>query len=665
VTHDLPGLVHFGREICGELELAERREWWLANGRGGYACGTLAGSLTRRYHGLLVAPLHRPLGRSLLAVKADATLRWGERSWPLYTNRWSGGVINPHGYLQLQGFRLDGRMPVWRFAVADILVEQRIWMEHGSDTTCVAFRLLAAPPQATLELHLALVANCRGHHQVSDGQALSPAIGVQGSALQVDLDAECRLHICVVGGQICAERTWVEAFELALENERGLESCDQHLRVGSARLQLSALGWCGLVVQREAQAVSLESSLEGFLIREHRLLATAGAVLGVLPDWIAQLVLAADSFVFARPLPDGGEGVSVIAGYPWFGDWGRDSMIALPGLTLATGRHHTALRILETFAGFVDRGMLPNRFSASGRQPEYNSADAALWYIEAWRAYLEASHDLQSLKRHYAVLQSIVRHYCEGTRFGIGVDPHDGLVRCLDTRLQLTWMDAQVDGRPVTPRTGKPVEINALWYNALCAMTDFAARLNDPDAPYAELAARASVGFARYRREDDAGLFDVLDGPAGADASVRPNQILAVSLAHSPLEPAEQAAVVAECGRELLCGTGLRSLAPGEDGYCAVYSGGVSARDGAYHQGPAWAWLLGHYVMAEYRVSADPGLAKRRLETLRDHLFDAGLGTVSEIFDAGQPHRPRGAPAQAWSVACTLQAWWRSQSQGG
>jgi len=660
---DVPCFIHFGREICGELSLAEQREWWLANGRGGYACGTVAGSLTRRYHGLLVASLRPPLGRSLLAVKADATLRCGEHTWPLCTNHWCGEVVEPRGYLQLQGFCLQGRMPVWRFAVADILLEQRVWMEHASDTSCVAFRLLAAPADSDLQLELALLANCRDHHQVSQSRVLAPQVSVEDTAtLRVAFDPDCALRLRACGGELGADCTWVEAFDLALERERGLEDRDRHLRVGRARLDLSLHGWCGVVLQRESQPVSLDGSLEAFLLRERRLLAAAATVLGPLPDWIAQLVLAADSFVFARPLPGGEQGVSVIAGYPWFGDWGRDTMIALPGLTLATGRQHTALRILETFAGFVDRGMLPNLFPGNGERPAYNSVDAALWYIEAWRAYLEASGDLHSLRRHYPVLQSVIRHYRDGTRFNIGMDPQDGLIRCPDPGVQLTWMDACVAGRPVTPRAGKPVEINALWYNALCSMTEFAVRLQEPQDEYAELAARVSVGFARYRRDDDAGLYDVLDGPGGHDASIRPNQILAVSLTHSPLEPEEQAAVVAECGRELLCGPGLRSLAPGDCAYRAAYVGDAAARDSAYHQGPVWGWLLGHYVMAEYSVSGDPCLARQRLEAVRDHLFDAGLGTVSELFDAGAPHRARGAPAQAWSVACTLQAWWQTQT---
>ncbi len=656
---DVPRFVQFGREICAEFGLAERREWWLTNGRGGYAAGTLVGTLARRYHGLLVAPLHPPLGRSLLAVKADATLCRGEQSWPLHSNHWSGDVVEPQGHLHLQRFGLEGRMPVWHFAIADILLEQRIWMEHGTDSSCVAFRLLAAPAHARLTMQLAVLANCRDHHQVSEPGTRMPTVMADATTLHIAFEPDCGLHVSAQGGELFADQTWIESFELPLECERGLEHRDRHLRVGCARLALSKRAWSGLVFQRVPEPLALEASLDAFVLRERRLLAAAAGVMGPLPDWVAQLVLAADSFVFARPLSGRADGASVIAGYPWFGDWGRDTMVALPGLTLATGRHRTARRILETFAGLVDRGMLPNRFGGRGELAEYNSADAALWYIEAWRAYLETSGDLQALERHYCVLQDIVRHYREGTRYAIGMDPQDGLIRCGEPGIQLTWMDAKVGERVVTPRTGKPVEINALWYNALCAMTEFAARMNDAASDYAELAALVSVGFARYKRDTDVGLFDVLDGPAGHDARIRPNQILAVSLAHSPLEPEEQAAVVAECGRELLCSTGLRSLAPGESEYRPVYRGDVRARDGAYHQGPVWGWLLGHYVLAEYRVGGDHLLAARRLEAMREHLCDAGLGTVSELFDAVPPHRPRGAPSQAWSVACTLQAWWR------
>jgi 4-alpha-glucanotransferase len=305
--------------------------------------------------------------------------------------------------------------------------------------------------------------------------------------------------------------------------------------------------------------------------------------------------------------------------------------------------------------------MLPNVFPGSGETPDYNTVDAALWYLEAWRAYVAASGDFAALSRVFPVLGEIVRGYREGTRYGIALDPADGLIRAGEPGVQLTWMDAKVGDWVVTPRIGKPVEINALWFNALSAMEGFAVRLGADPGPYADLAKRAASGFRRYVRPDGDGLLDLLDGPAGDDASVRPNQIFAVSLPASPLAPGEQTRVVAQCGRTLLTSYGLRSLASSDPDYRGQYLGGVWERDGAYHQGPVWGWLLGHYALAEYRVTGDAELALSRLEPLADHLRDAALGSVSEIFDGDPPHTPRGAPSQAWSVACTLEAWWRLQ----
>jgi 4-alpha-glucanotransferase len=370
-------------------------------------------------------------------------------------------------------------------------------------------------------------------------------------------------------------------------------------------------------------------------------------------------VLAADSFIFARPLPEVPDGESVIAGYPWFGDWGRDTMIALPGLTLATGRHESARKILETFARFVDGGMLPNVFPGAGAHPEYNTVDAALWFIEAWRSWWQAIGDLPALKQVYPVLAGMIDAHVNGTRYRIGMDPADGLLRAGKPGVQLTWMDAKVGDWVVTPRIGKPVEINALWYNALQAMAEFSDALQLPAQHYRELAARARAGFRRFVRPDGHGLFDVIDGPGGDDASVRPNQIFAVSLTHCALDPVDQANVVKTCYRELLCGLGMRTLSPEHPDFRARYTGGVWERDGGYHQGPVWAWLLGHYALAEYRVHGSATAAQARLEAIGDHLLDAGLGTVSEIFDGAPPHTPRGAPSQAWSVACILEAWWK------
>ncbi len=331
-------------------------------------------------------------------------------------------------------------------------------------------------------------------------------------------------------------------------------------------------------------------------------------------------------------------------------------MIALPGLTLATGRHASARNILMTFAGFVDRGMLPNTFLDNGGQPQYNTVDGALWYFEAWRAYIEESRDISALREIYPLLRDMVDWHMRGTRYGIGLDSDDGLLHAGESGIQLTWMDAKLGDWVVTPRHGKPVEINALWYNALLSMVEFSRLLGKESEVFDTLAAKTCAGFSRFLKVEG-GLYDVLDGLAGNDSSVRPNQILAVSLHSSPLAPQIQARVVAEVRRHLLTSYGLRSLAPEHPSYRPRYEGGVWERDSAYHQGTAWAWLLPHYALAEYRTTGNAELAQSRLSPIRDHLLDAGLGTVSEIFDGEPPHAARGAPSQAWSVACILDAW--------
>jgi 4-alpha-glucanotransferase len=677
---ELPRHVAFGRGICGTLAEAERREWWVSNGRGGYAAGTVAGSLTRRYHGLLVAALRPPLGRHLLFAKADATLVQGSREWPLFTNRWADGVLDPEGHVHLEAFALDGRLPLWRFSVGGLVLEQRIWLDPGKDIVYLAYRLVStaggdsatairSPAASELGPHLriALLVNGRSHHHVTVPGSLDPGITAEGASLRVAHPTGLMFQIQVQGGTVAADRVWIENFDLPVERERGLEDRDSHLRAGWAHLTLEPGRWCGLAAGLGANfEPDLEAALDRVRDHDRALLVRARTYvpeMALAPAWIDQLLLAANAFLCTRPLANGDEGRTVIAGYPWFGDWGRDTMIALPGLTLATGQSGTARRILETYGRYVDHGMVPNLFPEETARPEYNSVDAALWHIEAWRAYAEATGDRDAVGAAFPTLASIIDAYAHGTRHGIHRDPTDGLIAAGEPGVQLTWMDAKVGDWVVTPRQGKPVEVNALWVNALAAMIELT-RLTDRDpTPYEALLAAAEKGFRRFVRADGLGLYDVIDGPAdnngGNDARIRPNQILAVSLWHSPLSPGEQAEVVAVCGRELLCSFGVRSLAPSDPDYRGEYRGGVLERDGAYHQGPVWAWLLGHYAQAEYRVTGRIEQALSRLAPMAQHLLDAGLGTVSEIFDGEPPHRPRGAPAQAWSVACTLEAWWR------
>ncbi|MFZ1830979.1 MAG: amylo-alpha-1,6-glucosidase [Candidatus Competibacteraceae bacterium] len=660
MTDNLPDFIRCGRALCGDLLQAERREWLVTNGLGGYAAGTVAGTLTRRYHGLLIAPLPPAHDRWLIFAKADATLVDGEREIPLFSNRWAGRVVNPQSYVHLESFHLEGRMPVWRYAVGDLVLEQRIWMEPGAHTTYVAWRLTSKRIGHAPQLRVQLLINGRDHHSKTAMSDFQPIIDAPNPAQRRIRVSQFTLGLWACGGVIADDPTWFEHFDLPVEHERGLAHRDHHLCLGEALLTLQPGVWTGIVASLDQDAsLDLAAALQRFLHREAALLAQAEAPLPGAPDWVRQLTLAADSFLIDRPLPGLPDGESVIAGYPWFGDWGRDTMIALPGLTLATGRPASARRILRTFTRFVDQGMLPNLFSAAGEPQAYNTADAALWFVEAWRAYLEASGDRASLAEAFPVLQEIIAWHVAGTRFGIGLDTMDGLLKCGEPGQQLTWMDAKIEDWVVTPRIGKPVEINALWYNALLSVADCARMLGQSPAFYEDLAQQTRQGFHRFVRPDGDGLLDVLDGPGGDEALVRPNQLLAVSLLHSPLNRAAQESVLRVCGRELLTSYGLRSLAPRHTAFRPHYVGDVRERDSGYHQGPAWGWLLGHYALAEYRVHGDAKAARAWLEPVRDHLSDAGLGTVSEIFDGVPPHHPRGAPAQAWSVACVLQAWWQ------
>ena len=663
---ELP-LLRMGREVCGDLNQAESLEWWLSNGCGAYAAGTVAGTLTRRYHGLLVAPLHGPLHRHLLMSKADAWLCLDDRRWPLLSNRWRGNVVEPSGYVHLESFQLEGRMPVWRFAFGDRVLEMRIWMVPGESTSYVAYRLDGPPCHAKLEIDL--LVNRRDHHHNMPLAGMRVEVEAQPGCLIVRWPEGDSLYVNYNTGSFQEKSDWYQGFLLTEEQARGLPAEDNHLCIGRLTLTLPGDQWVGFAATLEqSHTFDILTRMQESLKRDHRLLTqtlATDACYSEAPQWVHQLVLAADSFLIRRRMSSGLKGESVIAGYPWFADWGRDTMIALPGLTLATGRYGIARAILLNYATLVDHGQLPNRFVEEGGQADYNTVDAALWYIEAWRAYLVVSGDWQTLGEVFPVLQQIVHWYRRGTRYGITMDPQDHLIRAGEPGVQLTWMDAKAGDWVVTPRVGKAVEINALWYNALCCMVEFAERLGTVSSEYRQLAEAVRQGYQRFLRPDGLGLYDVLDGPEGIERQLRPNQILAVSLTHSPLQPEQQAQIVTVCGRELLCSYGLRSLACADPAYRGEYRGDVVARDGAYHQGTLWGWLLGHYVMAEYRVNGDALAALRYLRPMADHLHDAGLGTLSEIFDGDPPHAPKGAPAQAWSVACTLEAWWRLHRQAG
>ena len=649
-----------GREICGRLETAASREWLATNGIGGFASGTVAGLLTRRYHGLLVAALKPPLGRTLLVTKLDDELEYDGLRRPLFANRWADGSVDPNGYRDLERFHLEGTTPVWTYAVGDALLERRIFMEPGANTTYVRYRLLRAGGPVTLTLK-GLV-NYRDYHGTTRAGNWQMRVEPVPRGLRVvAFDGAQPFGLFAEGTEASPAHAWYHGFRLATEEERGLDAQEDHLHAGTFRVRLEPGAAWTLVCSTEATP-SLDGEAAWARRQRHEadLLARweqSQPAARQAPAWVRHVVLAADQFVVRRPLPDDPEGMSVIAGYHWFGDRGRDTMITLPGLTLATGRPEIGRRILTTFAKFVDRGMLPNRFPDAGEIPEYNTVDATLWYFEAIRAYHAVTGDDRLLRELYPVLEEIVRWHRQGTRYGIGEDPADGLLRSGEPGVQLTWMDAKVGDWVVTPRTGKAVEINALWYNALHAMGAFARRVGRAPEPWEAQAARVRAGFGRFWNEEAGYCYDVIDGPDGPDPALRPNQIFAVSLPESPLDPERRRRVVEACARHLLTSFGLRSLAPGHPQYRGHYGGGPVDRDGAYHQGAVWAWLLGPFVLAHLRVYGDPAAAQAFLTPLAHHLADYGVGSVAEIFDGDPPFHPRGCIAQAWSVSETLRAW--------
>ncbi len=653
-------ILDWGREICGNLGTADSREWLCANGIGGFASGAVSGMLTRRYHGLLVAALNPPLGRTLLVAKLDDTIEYDGLSCPLFTNRWADGSVDPHGYREIERFRLEGTTPVWTYACADVLLEKRVWMEHGANTTYVQYRLLRSGGPVRLEMK-ALV-NYRDYHSTTRGDGWQMRVEQIPAGLRVTaFDGAQPFVLLAEGAEAHPAHAWYTGFDLAAERERGLDSREDHLHAATFRATLSPGASLTLVCSTEA-GPSLDGSAAWERWRQHEadLLTRwrkAVPAAGQAPAWIEQLVLAADQFVVRRPLPDDPDGMSVIAGYHWFGDWGRDTMISLPGLSISTGRPEVAKRILTTFARFVDQGMLPNRFPDAGEAPEYNTVDATLWYFEAIRAYHATTRDDALLRELFPVLEEIIRWHRKGTRYGIAEDPDDGLLRSGEPGVQLTWMDAKIGDWVVTPRTGKPVEINVLWYNALCAMAAFAKQLGRPTEPWDSLAARVRIGFDRFWDETGEHCYDVIDGPEGDDGALRPNQIFAVSLPESPLSPERQRRVVEACARHLLTSFGLRSLAPGHPQYHGRYDGGARERDAAYHQGPTWGWLLGPFALAHLRVYRDPEAAQAFLQPLAHHLADYGVGSIAEIFDGDPPFAPRGCIAQAWSVSETLRVW--------
>jgi predicted glycogen debranching enzyme len=668
----VPAVVDFGREICGELRAAESREWLVTNGIGGYAFGTIAGHQTRCYHGLLVAALHPPLGRTLLVAKLDETARYGSEEFALFTNRWADGTVSPEGYRNIERFRLEGATPVWTFALGDALLEKRIFMQTGSNTTYVLYRLIRA--SSPVEFSIKVLADYGQEHCVTTGKFRPMEVTpVERGLRVVAIEGATPFYVLSDSASALPAKNWYRNFDLAVERARGLPDRTDHFFAGEFRATI-APGESLTMVASTAETPSLNGEA-AFASRQSEANVLLGrffkANTGTLrtPSPVAQqLAFAADQFIAARPLDDAPDAKTILAGYPWFSDWGRDTMIALPGLCLATGRAWLARNILRTFSRFVSEGMLPNQFPSAGMAPVYNTVDATLWYFDALRQYFEATSDIGLLSELYPVLEGIIDAHVRGTRFQIHVDSADGLLYAGEPGVQLTWMDAKVGDRVVTPRIGKPVEVNALWLNAVAAMARFAFTLGRNAARYESLGERARAGFARFWNPERQFCFDVIDSPGfpdGQDAALRPNQIFALSLPESALTAEQQRAVVDVCARELLTSFGLRSLGRAEAGYKGRYAGSPEQRDEAYHQGTVWGWLLGPFALAHLRVYRNAAEAMTFLEPMFANIKAVGLGTLSEIFDGDAPFAPNGCIAQAWTVGETLRAWRAIRAAGG
>jgi predicted glycogen debranching enzyme len=665
VPAEVQSQVHFGREICGNLSAAESREWLVTNGIGGFASGTVSGGMTRRYHGLLIAALQPPLGRTQLVAVLDEIVRYAGATYALATHRWASGAVDPQGFLYLESFRLDGATPVWTYALADALLEKRIWMVQGENTTFIHYTLSRA--SSALEMDLKALVNYRDFHSLTHaGDWRMKIAAVEHGAMVLPFDTATPFYLKSAQASCELHHEWYRDCFLPRETERGLDDHEDHLLAALFHAKLNPGESVTIVATTEATTpLDGETSRTQRADRESILLRAWQAQdeksFSSAAGWLRQLVLAADQFIVERSLPEEPDGHSVIAGYHWFGDWGRDTMIALSGLALTTGRSGIAKQILLAFARYVDAGMLPNNFPDTGGKPEYNSVDAALWYFEAVRQYFYATRDTATLQKLYPVLASMIDAHIAGTRYNIHVDPADSLLYAGGPGIQLTWMDAKIGDWVVTPRTGKPVEINSLWINALETMAQFASVLNKSADSYERLSAQAKTSFQKFWNAERNCCFDVIDVPGsakngGKDAALRPNQVLAVSLPVSPLSKEQQKAVVDICAQRLLTCYGLRSLAVGEPGYQGHYGGDQRSRDAAYHQGTVWGWLLGPFALAHLRVYGDRAAALRYLETLGAHVSAYGLGTLAEIFDGDPPHTPCGAIAQAWTVAEVLRA---------
>ena len=680
---ELTPLVRRLQFVPGETPTLEEhgsREWLVTNGLGGYASGTVIGALTRRFHGLLVAALPSPLGRMMLLTHLEErlTFRDGHRDW-LGLHGTTGQLAQAEAGKYLEEFRLEAGLPVWRYVVNGAVIEKSLLMPHGQNTVHVTYRLLEGARRVRLSLRP--MVGFRPHEAPVDRSPVDGyTVSARGQRIEVSADEQqppLRLVLHAATGGFVFDDQAIRDVRYLVEERRGYDYAGPLWSPGRFRTDLlrgapvtviaSAEPWDMLAAVNPDDALAMERA------RRARLICMAST--SVRTGVGAELVLAADQFLMkpisrthdqVRAQASGGQARSVIAGYPWFTDWGRDTMISLEGLTLTTGRVTEARDILRTFAYHVRDGLIPNMFPEGGNEGLYHTADATLWFFHALDRYHRYTGDDLLLRELLPTMQRIVEAHRVGTSFGIGVDPEDGLLRQGAEGYQLTWMDAKVDDWVVTPRRGKAVEINALWYNAVRLLAGWLRDRDEIDTSDALdlYAAQVRASFnSRFWNDRTGYLFDVVDGEDGDDDACRPNQLFAMSLRHPVLETQHWDAVLGVVERELLTPVGLRSLSPAHPEYKRQYFGDLRTRDAAYHQGTVWSWLIGPFVDAWLaRHPNDAAAARRFVEPGLAHLDEGCVGSVSEVFDAEAPYAPRGCIAQAWGVAEWLRAWERTAS---
>jgi predicted glycogen debranching enzyme len=652
-----------------------QREWLQTNGLGGYASGTVCGMVTRRYHGLLVAALPPPLGRVVMLNHLSEFIRLPDgRRIQIGGNEPSHSDEDAHVNHAVREFRLDTGIPYWIYEVEDIALEKRLFMVHGQNTVHITYRVLSSHENVSLELAPSVGFRCH-EHDVTEAPRKGYSVCVEDEGYTVvapQSSFPLRLQASGAPHSFSHQKDLIREIEYEKEAERGYPhhgilwspgSITFELNSAPATLTASSEPWTSIL------ALSVEEAFQAELERRERLLVLAGPK--AEESVVGDLALAADQFLIrpawraqdtARAKALGDDVRTVIAGYHWFTDWGRDTMISLEGLTISTGRHVEARWLLRTFAHYIRDGLIPNLFPEGESAGLYHTADATLWFFHAVDRYLANVEDSETLKHLLPKLEDIVAHHLKGTHFNIHVDPTDGLLHQGQEGYQLTWMDAKVGDWVVTPRRGKTVETNALWYNALRLMERWVSweKGQEPPTFYAEHAQRCYDSFNAKFWSDELGyLRDVVDGEdPRSDNAVRPNQVFAISLPFPVLRREHWEAVMNKVRADLLTPVGLRSLSPDHPDFKPRYFGDLRARDAAYHQGTVWAWLIGPYIDAWLKLHPDDkNGACQALHGLIEHLDHACVGSASEVFDAEAPYTPRGCIAQAWSIAEVLRCW--------